>query len=255
MDKQHIINSFKDDDKILALNLYEKYKLSYNKNICMFGNDFYPPNIWRYFKDNFNSGDCSVEDDGYFENAERRMICFNNKLNESFPFEVLKIENASKYNTLKHSDYLGSILSLGIKRCKIGDLLVKDNVCYLTVCSEIKEYLLDNIKNIGRTPCKVTVFSKEMSPPSYKFEELIVLVPSLRVDSIVTKLIKNSRTKAQNYIENGKVLVNYNEVRDKSKELIENDRITLRGYGKFIIGEIIGNSKSGKLKVVIKKYL
>lgn len=255
MDKKQIINSFKDEDKILALNLYDKYELSYSKNICIFQNEFYPPNIWKFFKENLDSEFCLVGDNGYFDNAERRMISFNNTLKEDFPYVVLKIENISKYKTLKHSDYLGSILSLGIKRSKIGDLLVKGNICFLPVCTDIKDFLLNNINNIGRTPCKVTEYSLECDIPDYEFEELIILVPSLRLDSIVSKLINNSRSKGQDYIENGKVLINYNECRDKSKEMSENDRLTLKGYGKFIIGKLIGNSKSGKIKLIIRKYL
>ena len=35
-----------------VLNLYEKYKLAYDKDITVFGNDFYNSNIWRFFQKN-----------------------------------------------------------------------------------------------------------------------------------------------------------------------------------------------------------
>ena len=66
--------------------------------------------------------------------------------------------------------------------------------------------------------------------------------------------MKLSRSKAQDGIEAGKVLVDYNTIRDKSKEVLSGERITIRGVGKFILGDIVGNSKSGKYKVIIKKY-
>lgn len=66
--------------------------------------------------------------------------------------------------------------------------------------------------------------------------------------------MKLSRSKAQDVIEAGKVLVDYNTIRDKSKEVLSGERITIRGVGKFILGDIVGNSKSGKYKVIIKKY-
>ena len=66
--------------------------------------------------------------------------------------------------------------------------------------------------------------------------------------------MKLSRSKAQDVIEAGKVLVDYNTIRDKSKEVLSGERITIRGVGKFILGDIVWNSKSGKYKVIIKKY-
>lgn len=55
-------------------------------------------------------------------------------------------------------------------------------------------------------------------------------------------------------IDQGKVLVDYVKIRDKSYEPKEDERITIRGVGKFILGTIVGSSKSGRLKVSIKKY-
>ena len=71
------------------------------------------------------------------------MICFNNKYKEPFPVKCIMITNTSKFTTLTHKDYLGSILGLGIQRNKIGDLIVEGNNCYAAVHLEIAEdYLL-----------------------------------------------------------------------------------------------------------------
>ena len=51
------------------------------------------------------------------------------------------------------------------------------------------------------------------------------------------------------------VLLDYNKVKDKSKEVKIEERITIKGHGKYILDEIIGNSKSGKFKVLVKKYI
>ena len=83
---------------------------------------------------------------------------------------------------------------------------------------------------------------------------MIILVPSLRIDTIVAKLCNISRGKAQNTIDGGKVLIDYNIVKSKGEEVRVGQRITIRGNGKFILGDIVGNSKSGKFKVQIKKY-
>ena len=61
-------------------------------------------------------------------------------------------------------------------------------------------------------------------------------------------------SKAQAMIEQGQILVNYNKVKDKSYELKGEERITIRGFGKFILGDSVGSTKSGRIKIVIKKY-
>ena len=254
MDKKTIIKYFGEDDKADVLNLYEKYKLSSNRDIPLFGNSFYPPNVWKFFEETLGTKDFNVNTYGFFKEAERRMISFNNIYDIEFPIKVIKIENSSKFSSLTHRDYLGAILSLGINRNKIGDLLVKDNICYVPICEEIDAFIMSNLTSIGKCPCKVTIVEESFSPPNPEFKEEVVLVQSLRVDSIVAKLTKLSRSKSQAIIEEGKVLIDYNRIKDKSKEVAKGERITIRGLGKFILGDIIGSSKSGKFKVVIKKY-
>ena len=76
----------------------------------------------------------------------------------------------------------------------------------------------------------------------------------MRLDGLVSKICNTSRSKAQELIDQGQVLVDYVKIRDKSQELKGGERITIRGSGKFILGEKIGNSKSGRIKIIIKKY-
>lgn len=254
MDKKTILMNFEEDEKNQVLNLYEKYNLAYNKNITIFGNDFYTPNIWRFFEENFNTDSFKVDSYGGFKDCERRMISFNNIYNSSYHIKILKIEGTSKFANLGHRDYLGAVLGLGIRRNKIGDLLLKENVCYLTVCEEIEEFLVNNLNSIGKSPCKVTVVEDNFEELVPNFKEEIILVQSLRIDSIVSKLIRASRNRAQTMIEEGMVLLDYNRVKDKSREVKNQERITIRGHGKYVLDKIIGNSKSGKFKVLVKKY-
>jgi len=38
-------------------------------------------------------------------------------------------------------------------------------------------------------------------------------------------------------------------------EIKENDLIVIRGYGKFIFNEIEGSTRSGRLKIELKKFI
>lgn len=252
--KETISKAFSDDDKVEALSLYEKYLLAKNKDIPVFGNSFYPPNIWKWFEMNTGSKSFKVECNGIFEESERRMIAFNNIYDVPYPMFLIKIYHNSKFSNLSHRDYLGGILALGIERNKIGDLLVEGNVCYVPVHEDVKDYLLYNIDKIGRVSCKVEVLDEYEELPQFKFKEEVILVSSLRLDNLVSKICNVSRSKAQELIDQGQVLVDYVKVREKSQELKGGERITIRKSGKFMLGEKIGNSKSGKIKIIIKKY-
>lgn len=254
MDKNKILLNFKEEDRLDVSYLYEKCILAKEKDITIFGNSFYPPNIWTYFKNNFETKDFKVECFGCFEQAERRMVCFNNLYQMQFPFVLLQIKSKSKFNTLSHRDYLGSILSVGIKRNKIGDLLVKGQSCFVPVSEDIKDFILSNLSMIGGVPCTICEITNEIEIPIAEFEDIVILVQSLRLDSIVSKLANVSRSKSQSLIEQGKVLLDYNKIDSKSQEIVPGQRITIRGIGKFVAGETIGQSKSGKSKIIIKKY-
>lgn len=254
MNKADILKNFNEQEKTEVINLYEKYKLSKERDIPLFGNCFYTPNIWRFFQENMQDRFFTITVDGFFNESERRMISFNNIYGSSFPYKVLKVTNKSKFSNATHRDYLGALLSLGIKREKIGDLLVNGDSCYFPVCEEIHQFIIDNLSSIGRSPCIVEVISNEFEVPSFDFKEEVILVQTLRIDSIVAKLSNISRVKAQNMVDEGKVLIDYNIVNSKSAIVEIGSRITIRGHGKFILEEIVGNSKSGKFKVLIKKY-
>ncbi|MDS0527311.1 YlmH/Sll1252 family protein [Clostridium sp. SHJSY1] len=254
MDKQVLLKNFGDDDRTEVLNLYEKYIMAKERDIPLFGNNFYSPNVWKFFEKSLGSKEFSISSNGYFEDSERRMIAFNNIYEIPFPFKMIKITNSSKFSTLSHRDFLGALLALGIKRTKIGDLLVNDNCCYFPVCEEISDFVIENLKSVGKSPCNVAILPNDFIPPVVQFLEMVILVQSLRVDAIISKIAKVSRDKAQKMINEGKVLIDYNLVKSKSLEIQTGERITIRGFGKFILGDILGNSKSGKFRVAIKKY-
>ena len=252
--KERINRYFTDQDRAEALNLYERYLISKDKDIPMFGKNFYTPNIWSWFEKNLCSNDFKVEANGVFEDAERRMISFNNAYKNPFPMKLIKIQNTSKFLNLTHRDFLGGILSLGIERNKIGDLLVYEDTCFVSVCEEIENFIIYNIDKISKVICKAEVIDNIELIPKVNFKEEIILISSLRIDGVVSRILNVSRSNATEMIERGQVLINYVKIKDKSYELKGEERITIRGFGKFILGDSIGNSKSGRIKIIIKKY-
>lgn len=252
--KEDLLKNFSNDDKDSVIRIYDNLILAQNKDIPVFSKMFCSLNIWHYFVENFNRNDFVVEANGAYDEADRRIISFNNMYCYEYPFICLKIINKSKFKTLSHKDYLGAIMSLGIEREKLGDLRVVDNYAVVPVYEDIADYIASSLDCVGRSPVDILIIDTNDLPES-NFEEMIINIPSLRIDNYVAKLANVSRSKAIELLQNGKVLVNYSKIKGKSDEIHENNIITISGVGKFRTGTIVGSTKSGKNKVIIKKYV
>lgn len=88
-----------------------------------------------------------------------------------------------------------------------------------------------------------------------KIEEISIIVPSLRLDNIVSDLAKTSRSKAAQIINQERVFINGQNETKLSKQLKLNDVITIRGKGRFIIKEFTGTTRSGRTVIKIEKYV
>jgi len=257
MNKKEFINAIKYDEMQIA-KIFEKLNLCLKTGRTIFTDQFYSPNVWAVIeKMNLN---CDMKSYGIFEESERRIIVFQNSYEENhyidYPIKMIKITNNSKFRELKHQDYLGALMSLGMKREKFGDLLVDGNFCYIAVFDEIIEYLENNLTQIGKNPCKIEIIEEsEDKILTYKYEEDVIQVNSLRLDNIISQLINTSRSNSEKLLKNGTVLVDYIEVNQKSNEIKLPSTISIRGYGKYRIEEIIGQTKKGKEKIKIKKFI
>ena len=76
----------------------------------------------------------------------------------------------------------------------------------------------------------------------------------MRLDNIVSELSKTSRTKAEEIIRQERVILNYETITKDSKLVKTGDKLTIRGKGKFVVKEQIGNTKKGRFILKIAKY-
>lgn len=252
--KEEVLKNFGKEERDEVIKIYEWMELSYEKEIPIFSRSFCTPNIWLYFINNFNSKNFKVEASGYFEESDRRVISFNNIYESDYPYKLVKIEKKSKFDLLSHRDYLGAIMALGMEREKFGDLRVLENYAVVPVYEDVVEYIISSLVSVGKSPVSCEVIH-DTTLSKVSFLEVIINVSSLRLDSIVSKLSNISRAKALELINQNKVLVDYCKVNSKSLEVKEGQRITIAGVGKYIMGNIVGNTKSGRFKVNIKKYI
>lgn len=148
-------------------------------------------------------------------------------------------------------------MKLGIKREKIGDIFVFEDGADVVVSKEISKYLVESIGQLTR-------FSKaqiekldisEIRKPDIKKEIMDIRVSSLRLDNMVAELAHCSRTKANEIIEAQRVFLNYINEENNSKIVKQGDIIVIRGKGKFNVLKIDGQTKKGKIIVMVEHYI
>lgn len=260
MNKREFLDRVKHEDKILLSNIYDKIILHEKINSPLYLNEFYPPSIWKPLINMRRELGCKISGYGIFDESDRKMISILNEYDEeniySYPVELIRIDNKSLFTNLKHSDFLGALMSQGIKREKFGDLILENQSCYVPVSVDISLFIKDNLFKIGKSPCKIeTVELYNAKIPTYKFERRHLVVTSMRIDSMVSALCGVSRSVSQDTIKKGHVLVNYEKILRKDAYVEIGSIITVRGYGKFKIEEYIGKTLKKREKIVIKKYI
>lgn len=202
---------------------------------------------------------------GGYEEAERKvLIVFPNKLgkedvlnNINDIITAIKIELPNEIEgKIKHKDYLGMIMSFGLTRERTGDIIVYEDKAYIIVLKENAEYIKNSIKEERKfKKSKVEIIDiNKIEPKKIEFEEIQISVNSLRLDNIVSELLKTSRKIAQELIEQEKVFINYASETKNTKALKQNDILIIRGKGKYIIEEFLGKNKKQKEIIKIKKY-
>ena len=202
---------------------------------------------------------------GYEESERKILIIYPEKYNESMleknyskMLKVVRVslpeEEKGKYT---HRNYLGGIVKLGLKREKVGDILVSDDGADIVVVEDFAEILKQELPNLTRfEKTDITIEEiKNIRKKEIKLELIKIIVPSLRLDNIVSDLAKTSRNKAAQIINQERVFVNGQNETKLSKQIKLKDIITIRGKGRFIVKEFAGTTRSGRTVVVIEKYV
>ncbi len=193
---------------------------------------------------------------GGYEEAERKtLVLFPDYLDEytvDTPIVAFEIKSTSQFEHLDHRDYLGAILGMGLKREKIGDIIVHNNTCQVVVNSSLKDYILYNLSKVGNASVKVLKLD-EITPSQIEYKQINGNVASLRLDAVLSLAFKVSRTEAQSLISKEKVSINWMQVTKSSYEVMEKDIISLKGKGRVIIASIEGKTKSERIVIKLHK--
>lgn len=148
-------------------------------------------------------------------------------------------------------------MKLGISREKIGDILVDNEGADILIIPEMLKFLITNIPSLTRfSKSKIEQIQLEnLRKIEVNTQSIKITVASMRLDNIVSELAKCSRGKANDLLSQERVLLNHETIQKSSKEVKENDTITIRGKGRFIIKSIVGNSRKGRSFIEVEKFV
>lgn len=201
---------------------------------------------------------------GGYEEAERTALVFlpsywdekaflEEERKSPFLITCLRIyPKAEKFATpMGHRDYLGALLSLGIERERVGDILFTEKEAYVYVLKENADFIKSNLASVSRNPVKIEEVDPLSCPYRPKFLEKRVPVSSLRLDCLLAGAFLISREEAKRQIQAGNATLTSTSPTSDAY-LKEGEHVSLKGKGKFVYLGEDGQSKKGKIIALIK---
>lgn len=196
--------------------------------------------------------------DGGYEQAERKRLIAGPEW-EAEPDAGLAYlciaYKEYKEHSLGHRDYLGAVLNLGIKREKLGDIVLQNTSAILIADLELASFICQQLTRVKHSSVSVEIITKQ----DFVFEPLgtgtkQVSVASLRLDAAIAAAFNLPRSEVIEAIDRGKAKINHMEIYKGSVPVKEGDLISLRGWGRFRLEEIVGTSRKGRFRVLISLW-
>lgn len=198
---------------------------------------------------------------GGTQDCERVMLRFGSEelcgYEEPFPITCIEIAPMiEKFGeALSHRDYLGALMNLGIERSTLGDIIIIEKTAYLFCTEKMAPYILENLSQVRHTHVRCRKAEQVPESTITKIERKNCLVSSERADSVIAKLYNMSRSQGVELFRAKKVFINGRLNENNSGMLKPGDRVSVRGYGKFIYQGTAYETKKGKLSVEVDVYV
>lgn len=199
---------------------------------------------------------------GGYADAERKMLCYLPEYleepalyGEDAPLVCLR---AAFYegDALTHRDFLGALMGAGIARESLGDIRAGRGSCDFFITAEIAPYVLQNFTNAGRTKLRLTKISlSDVQMPEPEIKEIRDTLASLRLDSVIASGFRVGRSMAAQYVASGKAAIDGLPCEKPDKPVAQGMKISVRGLGKIKLETVGGQTKKGRIPVVIHRYV
>ncbi len=204
---------------------------------------------------------------GGYEDAERRTAVFlpdymdeqiflESEEQENVTVACLQVQPLNRKFTDKptHRDYLGALMNLGIRRDQVGDIIAGEETAFVFLMGDISEYVREEITRVRHTSVMAEKVSASSCEVHTEYEVRQGSVSSERIDSVIAMAWNLSRATAQTLIQRELVLIDGRIEVSASKPLRPGNRVSARGYGKFIYDGILNKTRKGRCMIQVRLY-
>ena len=248
------------EDRLLLAKLWDKITAGIRKNIPA-STCFLSPRELEMSRFLFGQTE-GLHDFGGYAEAERKMLIWLPEyLDESALYEAdspLVCLRATFWqaDTPSHRDFLGALMGAGIARETVGDICVGKEHCDFFVTAEIAPYVLQNFISAGRAHVHLEAIDlSEVEVAEPEVNEIKDTLASLRLDSVISTGFRIGRSLAAEYILAGKAAIDGLPCEKPDKSVTEGMKISVRGLGKIKVVNVSGQTKKGRIWVVIHRYI
>ena len=261
MDRKNIEKIAKTpEDRLLLAKLWDKIGGAICRNIpgstC-----FLSPRELELARFLFGEAEGLISFGGYGD-AERKMLIYlpdylteDSLYEEDAPLQCLRAE-FYEGDSPSHRDFLGALMGAGIKRETLGDICVGKSSCDFFVTSEIAPYILQNFLSAGRARVHLSrIALQDVSIPEPEVTVIRDTMASLRLDSVISSGFRIGRSLAAQYVSSGKAAIDGLPCEKPDKAVAQGQKISVRGLGKIKLESLGGQTKKGRISVVIHRYV
>ena len=248
------------EDRLLLAKLWDKINAGIRRNIPA-NTCFLSPRELEMAKYLFG-GEPGLSAFGGYNDAERKMLCWlpdyldeDSLYEEDSPLVCLRAA-FFEGDTPSHRDFLGALMGSGIARESVGDICVGQGSCDFFVTAEIAPYVEQNFLSAGRTRLhlkQIPLRSAQIPEPEVKI--IRDTLASLRLDSVISSGFRIGRSLAAQYVSAGKAAIDGLPCEKPDKAVAEGAKVSVRGLGKIKLHTVGGNTKKGRISVVIHRYV
>ena len=248
------------EDRILLAKVWDKIQAGLRRDIPA-NSPFLSPRELEMTHYLFGNVPGLVEFGGYGD-AERKMLVYLPEymdggylMEDSSPLVCLRA-TFFEDDILSHRDFLGALMGAGIARETVGDICVGKGSCDFFVTEEIAPYILQSFTCAGRTKLHLQAIPlSQVTVPEPETREIRDTLASLRLDSVISAGFRIGRSQAAQYVTSGRAAIDGLPCEKPDKPVVEGCKISVRGLGKIKLRTVNGQTKKGRISVVIDRYI
>ena len=167
----------------------------------------------------------------------------------------IKLYKINSYYPLTHQSILGSLFSLNITPETFGDIVLYNNNFYIYLTEQISNLVKTELTTIGTQKVKLEEVDLQLlNNYQRNYQDIEIIVSSLRIDNVLSKLLETNRNKTKEIITNKLVTLNYDTLTKNDYTLKPNDIFSIKKYGKYKYIGITKTTKKNNYIIKINKY-